>query len=294
MTSKNLYENRFIFSSGAPDKAELLRGLLKLYGVEEQEIVEVNQNGKTEISLFTGSKRRAFFLKEKMACLFHSGISVSVKSLKTSDWQTRWKQDFKTFALTRNLSIVPAWEKKSWKKGKTEPLFIDTDTVFGTGMHPTTRFMAGFIESKRGQFNDFLDIGTGTGILSLVAWKNGCKQIWCLDISREAVQVAKRNFQNNQCRPKFIRAMDFTKFKTLKKFDFVAANVLSFDLIRMKDSIISRVRPGKFLAVSGIYLKNFPMFRKRFAGPQLRCLTTVKKDGWAAVLYTREKGAENE
>jgi len=289
MAQKILHEIKFSFSSDAPDKAEFLRGLLKLYGVPEQEIVEVNQNGKTEISLFADSKRRAFSLKQKLTCVFHSGIAISVKPIKTKDWQTRWKQDFKTFALTKKISIVPSWEKTIWKNGKTEPLFIDTDTVFGTGMHPTTRFMAGFIEAKRGQFNNFLDIGTGTGILSLVAWKNGCKQIWCLDISREAIRVAKRNFKKNQCRPRFIKAIDFERFKSLKKFDFVAANVLSLDLVRMKKAIISHVNPGKFLAVSGIYLKNYPMFRKRFDDPQLRCLTAVKREGWAAVLYMAKK-----
>jgi ribosomal protein L11 methyltransferase len=280
-----LFEVCLDFILGRPGQVELLRCVLERLGVGKGEIAELEENSRKRLSFFTDSGKRARFLKRKILGLKLKGVCVSIVSLKTKDWQTRWKEDFKPFSLTPNIRVVPAWMRGGRKKHQAKQLFIDTDTVFGTGMHPTTRFMAGFIESKQGLFDSFLDVGTGTGILSLAAWMCGVHRIGCVDISNESVLAAKRNFKRNKCFPEFLKAVDFSAFHAETKFDFVAANLHTDDLIKMRKKLMECARREKYLAVSGISIENYGRFRRKFDGKGLRCLRAIKKDGWAAVLY---------
>jgi len=161
--------------------------------------------------------------------------------------------------------------------------------VFGTGTHPTTRFIAEFLESRQGTFKSILDIGTGTGILTMVADYYGADTLWALDISKKAVAVARRNFRLNNVTLDHLKAGDFKSFSSRKQFDFVLANIITDELIRMRKKIINTVLPGKYLAVSGISLVHFSEFRNRFESDELRCLRIRKKDGWTALLYKRIK-----
>jgi ribosomal protein L11 methyltransferase len=147
--------------------------------------------------------------------------------------------------------------------------------------------IAEFIEKKQGLFEDFFDIGTGTGILSMVAGLYGAKKIWAVDISKESVETAQRNFASNNCRVDYLAMTDLKQMRKKHQFDFVAANLLSEDLISMRNKIIGYVKKGKYLAVSGISVDNYGLFRKRFDKGGLRCLRVRKSDGWAAVLYKK-------
>ncbi|MDD2703260.1 MAG: 50S ribosomal protein L11 methyltransferase [Candidatus Omnitrophica bacterium] len=291
---KKTYELRLEFSKGVSGQAELLRCVLTGCGIPEGEIVEAEQDARVRLSFYTDSRPQAQLLRRKAAGLGLQGVTVSFIPIETRDWQTRWKEDFKPFPVTADLYVVPLWMKRSWKKKGTPAIFIDTDTVFGTGMHPTTRFMAEFIRSKRGRIADFLDIGTGTGILALVARHYGVRKITGIDIKEEAVRTAKRNFKNNACSPEYVKAADFNRFSLKAQFDFVAANLFTDDLIRMRSRLLACVRPGKYLAVSGISLENYSRFREKFDTPGLRCAGVIKKNGWAAVLYKVKKGGECE
>jgi ribosomal protein L11 methyltransferase len=243
-------------------------------------------------------------------------ITLSFKNLKDKDWLTRWKDNFNPFNITENIRVVPFKFKGRAisRPGKTN-IFIDTDTIFGTGMHPTTRFMVEFIQKEEGRFKDFFDIGTGTGILAIIAHKFGAKKIWGIDIDKKAIPVAQENILANQGRfdysssPRHIgaskkfrskyadecyeelhlKAIDFKRFKVSDKFDFVAANLLTDDLIKMRDKIVSTVRPGKYLAVSGISVANWERFSRHFNQKPLSCLKVLRGEGWCAGLYKVDK-----
>ncbi len=282
---KKTYEIRLDFPKGVPGQAELLRCVLAGCGVPEGEIVELDQDARSRLSFYADSRSRARLLRRAITGLKLKGVTVSLIPIKTRDWQTRWKEDFKPFPLTSDLYVVPFWMRRSWKKKGVSSILIDTDTVFGTGMHPTTRFMAEFIRSKSASLGDFFDIGTGTGILALTARHYGARKIACIDIKEESVRTAKRNFKNNACFPEYVRMADFACFEPKAQFDFVAANLFTDDLVRLRPKLLACVRPGKYLAVSGISLENYPRFRKEFDMRCLRCVRVTKKDGWSAVLY---------
>ncbi|MFA5060530.1 MAG: 50S ribosomal protein L11 methyltransferase [Candidatus Omnitrophota bacterium] len=262
--------------------------LINRCGVDPFKVIEYNTNLSRQIRVYPGSHQEAKKLRRIISNFQLNSIKIRLRCLKVVQWRDRWKKDFHIFALTPRIDIVPTWQKKIYKPSTRRPIFINTATSFGTGLHETTRFMAHLIESCRGRFESFLDIGTGTGILSLVAFLSGAQNVQAIDIDANCIETAKGNFRLNRRLPDKVQAVDFGKMKTLKQFDLIAANLLTDDLIVMKRKIVSKVKPGKFLAVSGISLENLPRLKKTFCGLPLRCLKIKKGRAWAALLYQRK------
>ena len=164
---------------------------------------------------------------------------------------------------------------------------IDTSYAFGTGLHATTRFMAQFAESCEGKYLSFIDIGTGTGILALMALKCGAKQVTAIDLTKDIIEIANMNFKENGYIHQRAQAINFEKFNTKKKYDYVAANLVTIDLIHFSKKLLRLVNQGRYLAVSGISHMNYPLFRKTFDQLPLKCIKCEKADGWYALLYKR-------
>ena len=284
----DLVELSLISPNPFPGTGEILNNTLIQAGASPESLSETHINGKIIVSAYIRSLPQANLLKRKLAALNLSQVSIRARILRKKDWQERWKKDFYPFALTQTIDIVPIWRKSKYKpRGKRTPIFIDTLTSFGSGLHETTRFMARLIERCRGELKTFFDVGTGTGILSLVALKCGAGQVNAIDIDRECLKTAARNFCLNHCSFDRLRAADIARIKGKNEFDFVAANLVTDDLITAGRNILSFVKPGKYLAVSGISLENLNRFKKAFKNLPLRCIKIEKGRLWSALLYKR-------
>jgi ribosomal protein L11 methyltransferase len=269
---------------------ELLRCLLVKAGIPVERIVEKNEKGRVSVSVFFDSAGKANQAVCAMRRLRLKNISISVIPLKDSDWKTRWKKYVKPFAITRDIRIIPVWAKSLPPRGAGD-ITIDTTSAFGTGLHATTRMMAGFLKENKEELESFLDVGTGSGILSLIACCYGAKDIWAIDHDKAAIATARKNFQTNKCRASRILTADIALFKPGRRFDFVAANLFTEDLVRLRRKLVSLVRPGGLLAVSGIFHENYPSFRRRFKAAGLRRVKSSYHNKWYAVLFKKNGGS---
>ncbi|MBF0479058.1 MAG: 50S ribosomal protein L11 methyltransferase [Candidatus Omnitrophica bacterium] len=241
------------------------------------DIIEQTDKRQTSFKFYPSTRQQARQLMRQFNQLHIQNVSVKLEVLQDQDWQNKWKKDFKPFALTSDLTIVPAWLKENY-------IFIDSHLAFGTGLHETTRFMTELIKSVKGQFSTFLDIGTGTGILTLAALKYGAKDVTAMDISEDCVTNAKANFALNGVSKYRLFCKDFAKMPAHKTYDLVAANLVSHDLLAMSEKIISRVNKTGYLAISGISLDNFEAVKTKFS-KSLNCVKIKKGKTWAALLY---------
>ena len=285
---KRLIELSLTGATLSPEHCAILRTLLIRLGIPSQNIAERSQDGHSGVLTFIPSRAEAQALKKRLEGLRLKKIAVRLTVLDRPDWQEKWKRDFSPFALTRHLDVVPVWRKKNYQPDPgREPILLDTITAFGTGLHDTTRFMSLFIERCSGQFESFLDVGTGTGILSLVALKSGARFIAGIDIDAECIPVARSNMERNGGRFAVLQAVEVGRFHPQRKFDYVAANLISHDLIRFKRTLLALVNPKKFLAVSGIAPENLAGVKNAFARSSLRCLKIERSPFWAALLYQK-------
>ena len=289
MQDKPIYEVSISIAKCDNVQAEIIRGMLDAAGIEQQNIVESYNGRCLALSLFFNDYEKARKLKAVVKRFNIIKSEVHIKTLRSAEWKTKWKTDYKPFMITSNIKIVPLEHKNTASTTNKRVIYIDTDTVFGSGTHPTTKYVARFIANKKGLFESFLDIGTGTGILSLMAHVCGAGSISAFDYNKEAVRTARANFRLNNVKPLYLKSIACEKYKTNHKYDFVAANLLTDDLIRLKRKIISLVQPGKYLAVSGISIQNYNRFRTAFDSESLRTLKITKEEGWSAILYARVK-----
>lgn len=265
---------------------EILKGVLYRLGVKEHQMVELKDFDKNFLVLYFQERKAAQSLVSKLRKLKLKRIVIRFKAVKQSQWQNKWRKDFKPFVLTPRFKVIPL-EFKLKHITRKEPIYLEPGLAFGTGLHATTHFMVQFIERCEGRFKTFLDIGTGTGILSIIAAKCAAQVVDAIDISRDAISAAKQNFKNNKCRWRYLKAINLSHFHPPTRYDFVAANLITQDLIDFRRKIISQVNDGKYLAVSGISLHNYSRFRSADYSRHLRCLKVERKEDWVGILYQK-------
>ncbi|MGA2091581.1 MAG: 50S ribosomal protein L11 methyltransferase [Endomicrobiales bacterium] len=286
MLQKKVIELRITGPLESADDMCIARRFLLAAGVPKADIVEAMTSKHRLCLWYPSLKQTAKKVRKYLIPVLSPSLKVTVRSLCASDWQTKWQQDFKPFYLAAGARVVPVWFRQK-VPSTPDDIFIDPGMAFGTGLHPTTRAMAGFITSVKGEFKEFLDVGTGTGILSIIAARNGARTIWAVDISKDSITAARRNFRLNGCQCKHSSAVDFGRFSRRGSFDFVAANILTEPLIAWRDKLFARVRPGGYLAVSGIWHETEARFRRHFESREVIPVSEVKDDGWVAILYQR-------
>jgi ribosomal protein L11 methyltransferase len=265
----------------------LTRAVLLNLGYDKEDLVSSELKGKGTFELFDEHKTKLGRVKKLFGRLGLAGVRVQQRRLAPKDWLTLWKSRWKPASLTKKLDVVPVWCRNKYKPREgRDPLLMDTLLSFGTGLHETTQFMAQFIEDQQGNFKSFFDIGTGTGILALVALKYGAEDVWGIDIGPLSVQAARDNMKANRSYFHAVKG-DIKSYRSKKTFDFVAANLVTEDLIEHALKIISFVKEGGLLAVSGVSLDNLKKLRKVFASLPLKCLKISKGKQWSGLLFQR-------
>ena len=175
------------------------------------------------------------------------GFNITLSKLKAEDWENGWKKYYKTFNITDDIVIVPAWEDYDKKEGE-KVIVLDSGMAFGTGTHETTKMCVSFIEESVSENTKILDIGTGSGILSIAASLYGAKEIDAIDIDELAVKIAKENVMINGKEDIInVRQGDLLKDVT-EKYDVIIANIVA-DIIK---ELIPNIR--KFLNENGSFI----------------------------------------
>ena len=267
---------------------DLVRAALLGAGVALSDMVEESGKKWRRISVFFPKKVEAVGLMRAFQALGLKGVKMRRRVHRKTDWESLWKKGWKPFSLTGKIHVIPLFLKNAkCPKGKV-PFYLDTTAAFGTGLHETTRFSAQLIEGITGRFKTALDVGTGTGILAAVALMSGADHVEAFDIDARAVKVAQKNLKANGLRCRVLKACDVQKYQVLCAFDLVAANLITHDLVVFKHKIISCVKPGGYLIISGISLKNVPLVKTEYnAAVGLKSLKVVKGKEWSAFLFQR-------
>lgn len=195
----------------------------------------------------------------------HPEVTVAIQEQPNQDWLAEWKKGFKPFALTGGHWVVPSWcEPPPEAQHK---IWIDPGMAFGTGTHETTRLVAEQLRQivARQTVHGALDVGTGTGILAILARQLGVARLVATEIEADARRVAKENFALNAC---VDVVLDDTQVQDLTEtFDVVMANIIDGVLVRLRNELIARVKPGGWFVASGIITEREPDFLRGFTLP---------------------------
>ena len=207
------------------------------------------------VSLFVPEERSVVEYKEFLETRFSAlGIdaSISCEGMCEDDWAESWKQYYKPVPLGK-VTIVPAWESY---EAKVDEIIIrmDPGMAFGTGTHETTRLVIRLMQDEIKGGERMLDVGTGSGILSICASKLGASHCNAYDIDPVAVKVARENVLADGCNNITVGVSDLLRGVDLSegKYDFCVANIVADIIIRMLPDIKDYLKSGAPLILSGI------------------------------------------
>ena len=185
-------------------------------------------------------------------------LAVELANVREEDWANNWKQYFKPLSVGEKLVIKPSWEEYT-KTDDSIILEIDPASSFGTGQHNTTQLCLELIEKNLNKGDRLLDLGCGSGILSIASILLGAEEVTAIDIDQNSVKIAKENAEKNN-----IAAEKYTAYcgnviddnELVEKigggYDVIAANIVADVLIAMSPLFEKFVKKGGTLILSGI------------------------------------------
>lgn len=249
-------------------------------------------------ALITGTFSRAPGLEprvmKRVAALAHwlpeaKDLEVMWTDLFPEDWNAIFRQQWAPFRCGSRVWVCPSWERETFHaervgEGPTPiVLYLDAGMAFGTGTHETTQLCIEALEAHPPR--RLLDVGTGTGILSIAALKLGTSRAKGTDIDPVAVHAARENAENNGVAAAFVANDDAPDAEGT--WDGVVANILAGTLLEMRDVILRAVPQGGRLWLSGILVDQERAVREAYAAAGLTHLGTATKNGWVRIDFRR-------
>ena len=248
--------------------------------------VQDNEQGTDMLSALGGTLDE---LKENDTDDFYGSLDVTIDCVREEDWANNWKQYFKPLKVGKKLLVKPSWEECSNTDGRVI-LDIDPASSFGTGQHNTTKLCLELLEESLNSGDRVLDLGCGSGILSIGAMLLGASEVTAVDIEQNAVETAIENAaKNNITKDKYmVYCGDVISNKELCEkigggYDLITANIVADVLIAMKDIFHQKLKNNGILIISGIITERKDEVVNAVVHAGFEVIDTAEGEGWAAV-----------
>jgi ribosomal protein L11 methyltransferase len=218
-------------------------------------------------------------------------FKLDAEGLNEEDWAHAWKKYYKPIKLGK-ITVVPAWESYEESEGEIV-IRMDPGMAFGTGTHETTRLVMRLMQNERLEGCRVLDIGTGSGILSICASKLGASKIYAYDIDPVAVKVARENVRDGGCDNIVVGVSDLLSgVDGSEKYDFCLANIVAEIIIRMLPGISEYLKEDATLILSGIIEPSKQDVLDALAKYGFCVLKEEKENDWVALLVKKRTDKE--
>lgn len=249
--------------------------------------VQDNEQGAEMLSALNGTLNE---LKANDTDNFYGSLEVKLDCVREEDWANNWKQYYKPFTVGEKLIIKPSWEEVSDTGGR-KILEIDPASSFGTGQHHTTRLVMELLEKEIKDGDRLLDLGTGSGILSIAALLLGAKSAVMVDIFENSVNTALENTAKNGFGADRAAAFvgNISDDAALRKkigtgYDIITANIVADVIISMSPYFTGFLKKCGKLIISGIITERLDEVYAALNENSIRILKTNEKEGWNAIL----------
>ncbi len=224
----------------------------------------------------------------------HSGLRT--EEAMSQDWGQSWREIITPIECGGRFEILPPWLADKGK-GDLTPIIIEPKMAFGTGHHPTTALCLSciadfFRQNAIAPGMEFLDLGTGSGILGIGLSKLGLTGLG-LDIDPQAIACARENVATNKVDGPF--ALEVGGIHAVaegRTFRIIVANILSKPLIFMAQDIVRHIAPGGCLALSGILVEQAPEVIQAYEAQGLPAPAQRDEGEWCALLWTNIRKGE--
>ncbi len=264
-----------------------------MYGDLVDESILNADKEHASVSLFVPSEKNLeeyiAFVRERLAALSIEA-DIELKGHNEQDWENSWKQYYAPIPLGR-ITIVPAWQKDEYKISDGEiPVYMDPGMAFGTGTHETTRLVIKLLEKYMREGDDVLDVGTGSGILSICAAKLGAGKVFACDLDPVAVKVSRENVRDSGMTNIECGVSDL--LKSVKKTDggyrVVMANIVADIIMRLNPDIKAYMSEDGVYIISGIIMPRADEVKASLDANGFEIIECITENDWCAMAVKRK------
>ncbi|MGB8452045.1 MAG: 50S ribosomal protein L11 methyltransferase [Anaerocolumna sp.] len=208
------------------------------------------------------------------------------------DWINNWKAYFKPFRIDETIVIKPTWEKMEDTKDTDLIIEIDPGTAFGTGAHETTKLCILGIKKYIKAGNKLLDVGCGSGILSIIGAKLGADNVLGTDIDPNAVKASYENAEGNHISTEIlsiisgdiITDVDLQQKVGCECYDMAVANILADIIIPLSAEIGQHIKPGGIFISSGIINTKKELVKEAILKNRFKILEVNEMGDWVSIV----------
>ena len=234
-------------------------------------------------------------LEEMSAYVNVGACEIEESQTEDVDWVNNWKQYFHQFTID-DVLIIPSWEDVQPEDEDKMIIHIDPGTAFGTGMHETTQLCMRQLKKYVKDGMEILDVGTGSGILSIAALKLGAGHAVGTDLDPCAISATRENLEANQIPEGSMDVMigNIIDDKAVQdqvgyeKYDIVTANILADVLIPLTPVICHQMKPGALYITSGILDVKEDVVVKAVKDAGLEILEVTHQGEWVSVTARKQ------
>lgn len=231
-------------------------------------------------------------IQEQILRLPDFGLNIGkneqiISEVAESDWATAWKKYYHPVRVTRFLTIVPSWENYSPKSNQERIITLDPGMAFGTGTHPTTRLTLQALETVLRGGETLLDVGTGSGVLSIASKHLGAEKVYAFDLDDVAVTAAKENMALNPVAEAVeVTANDLLNNITIEA-DVIVANILADIIKLMINDAYRLLKPTGTFIVSGIIEDKKTMILQEMKNAGFLVDQIFSQGDWYAIILKK-------
>lgn len=207
---------------------------------------------------------------------------LQVRSLVDADWTEAWKEHYRPLRIGQRIVVSPTWLEPESEPG--DPIiWLDPGMAFGTGTHPSTQLILVLLEKYIHANDQVLDVGTGSGILSIAALKLGAASVYATDIEADAIDTARENAESNAVDGDLTLVVG--SVPNSGRYPLICANILADVLaeLLLREGLADRLAPGGVLLLSGIIEARRHLVDLALAALSLKVIDTVQDGDWLAL-----------
>jgi ribosomal protein L11 methyltransferase len=210
--------------------------------------------------------------------------TITVSEVNEDQWATAWKKYYKPARVTERLTIVPSWEEYKPADPDEQVIELDPGMAFGTGTHPTTVLCLKAIEKYLHKGDTVLDVGTGSGVLSIACAKLGAESVQAVDLDDIAVRIAELNAKVNHVQDKVQVKRGNLADHLEGPYHVVVANILAEVILRLVDDAYQLLDAGGLFIASGIIDKKKHEVENALLDAGLTIVETISDGDWIAFV----------
>lgn len=209
---------------------------------------------------------------------------ITLSEVNEEDWATAWKKYYKPVKISEKITITPTWEDYTPVSSDELIIELDPGMAFGTGTHPTTVLSIQALENYISENDRVIDVGTGSGVLSIASALLGAKEVQAYDLDEVAVTSAEMNAKVNNVTDKIEVKQNNLLNNVEDQVDVIVANILAEIIMRFEKDAFQCLKPGGIFITSGIIQAKKQQVKDALVSAGFELVEVNQMEDWVSII----------